>query len=500
MRAIHSLYRRMRLRCRRLRPRSLRGYITVFATLLATVLMIPVAVLGTMVTRQTLADAMWTEARQQAAITAADVQSGRLTNPITPEVAGIDLVQVIGPDRRVIAASPQARDLPPLSTVWPSQREPQEDLEVCPAAGRDCVRLSAIRVEPTPLVVYAGRPTVSTAGSRGIDLLFTAQAVIMIAAIGWGAWSVAGRILRPIEEIRNDLAAINVHDLSTRVPEPPGEDEIAQLARTVNSTLNRIEQSKEVTMRALQLQRQFVADASHELRTPLAGLRAQLEEASLHPDQTDVREVADHALRDIDRLQTIVTDLLLLARVGATGTAERRRLDLAELVQDEVCQRGGRIRPRLNLEDGVTIQAVPGYIGRLVSNLLDNAQRHARSTIEVTVREDGTNAELVVSDDGEGIPVGERERVFERFMRLDSARSRDRGGTGLGLAIARDIAIAHGGTLRVEEDAQLGGARFVLRLPLAMPSSREHSGAERATVRLTHRPRGPSRPHRAPPR
>ncbi|MFC0861966.1 sensor histidine kinase [Sphaerimonospora cavernae] len=329
-------------------------------------------------------------------------------------------------------------------------------------------------------------------------LFFATQAVIVIALMGWGVWKVAGRVLRPMETIRADLAAINVHDLSTRVPEPSGEDEIAKLARTVNSTLSRIEQAEEITMRTLQSQRQFAADASHELRTPLAGLRAQLEEARLHPDQTDVREMAELALRDVERLQAIISDLLLLARVSTSGPAERRPVDLTELVQDEVCQRGGRIQPRLDLEEDVMVSAVPGYLGRLLGNLLDNAQRHATNAIEVTLRKEGPDAELIVRDDGEGIPSEEHERVFERFMRLDTARSRDRGGTGLGLAIARDIAVSHGGKLHAE-DSPLGGAEFVLRLPLMAPPLGPYSTVDSATPRCDSRTRGPGRPHRAHP-
>ncbi|WP_433498039.1 sensor histidine kinase [Sphaerimonospora sp. CA-214678] len=493
MQAIHALLERKRLAVRVPRPRSLRGNITLLATLLATVLMVPAGVLGMIVTRQALTDEMWTDAREQASITAAAVRSGRLADPVMPQVSGIDLIQVVGPGKRVVASSPHARGLPPLSTVWPSGHDSREDVEACSAGGHDCVRLSAIRVGSQPLVVYAGRPAAVTTGPRGFDLLFAAQAAILIALTGWGAWKIAGRILRPIEAIRAELAAINVHDLGTRVPEPPGEDELAKLAHTVNSTLSRIEQAKETTMRALQSQRQFAADASHELRTPLAGLRAQLEEARLHPEQTDVREMAEHALRDVERLQAIVSDLLLLARVSTSGPVEWRPVDLGELVQDEICQRGGRIQPRLSIEDGVMVKVVPGYVGRLVGNLLDNAQRHTRDTIEVSVRKVGLDAELTVDDDGEGVPPDERERVFERFMRLDTARSRDRGGTGLGLAIARDVALSHGGRLRVE-DSLLGGARFVLRLPLmtALPRYPSDTCGKGRT-------RGPGRPHRACP-
>jgi signal transduction histidine kinase len=232
---------------------------------------------------------------------------------------------------------------------------------------------------------------------------------------------------------------------------------------------NRGWQGNDCTERMLAQQRQFAADASHELRTPLAGLRAQLEEARLHPDQTDLPELLDAALRDVDRLEAITEDLLLLARVAAEAPAEREPVDLAETVRAEVSRRAGGLDMRLRLEPGVTVNANGSQIGRLLANLLDNAQRHAKHTVEVRVRRAGAFAELAVTDDGAGVAVPDRERIFGRFTRLDTARSRDCGGTGLGLAIAHDIAQTHQGSLRVE-DTSGNGACFVLRLPLALPS------------------------------
>ncbi|GAA0986687.1 hypothetical protein GCM10009555_064640 [Acrocarpospora macrocephala] len=220
---------------------------------------------------------------------------------------------------------------------------------------------------------------------------------------------------------------------------------------------------------SLDRERRFTTDASHELRTPLAGLRAQLEEAQLHPDETDLDELLEHALGDVDRLQDIAADLLLLARLGADLSATPERVDLARLIETEVSRRGRDRHPvRLRLEPGVLIDAVPQQLGRVLTNLLDNAQRHAERDVEVGLRRSGGSAELTVTDDGLGVPEAEREHIFERFARLDTARSRGAGGTGLGLAIARDIARAHRGTLHVEHPPACG-ARFVLRLPLTDP-------------------------------
>ncbi|WP_424531319.1 sensor histidine kinase [Sphaerisporangium viridialbum] len=216
--------------------------------------------------------------------------------------------------------------------------------------------------------------------------------------------------------------------------------------------------------RLLDQQRQFIADASHELCTPVAGLRAQLEEAQLHPDQTDLISLLDRALGDVNRLQQIVTDLLVLARLKTGEPVERERVDLGELVQTQLHPERFRRAVRLRLDPQVTVEAVRGQLARVFAGLMDNAERYARSTVQIQVRLDGEVAELTVADDGEGIAEADRERVFEPFTRLDTARSRDRGGAGLGLTIARDIAQAHHGTLTVEESSS-GGARFVLRLP-----------------------------------
>ncbi|MFF4621549.1 sensor histidine kinase [Nonomuraea jabiensis] len=218
---------------------------------------------------------------------------------------------------------------------------------------------------------------------------------------------------------------------------------------------------------SLELQRRFTSDASHELRTPLAGLRAQLEEAQLHPDQTHLGELIDHALRDVNRLQAIITDLLLLARLGTVPPAAFERVDLAELAEAEIRSRThDRHGVRLDAHVGVMVDAVPTQICRVLRNLLDNAQHHAAHTVVVRILRAGARAKLSVIDDGPGVPEAERDHIFQRFTRLDTARSRDHGGTGLGLAIARDTAHAHHGSLHVE-NASPRGARFVLHLPLA---------------------------------
>ncbi|MEV7894665.1 sensor histidine kinase [Streptomyces cyaneofuscatus] len=312
------------------------------------------------------------------------------------------------------------------------------------------------------LTVHAGAPlaaeqeavnTVRGAMLTGLPLL--------LAVVAGVTWLVTRRALRPVEGIRREMAAITAsEDLARRVPEPGSRDEIAALARTTNETLTALEASVE-------RQRRFVADASHELRSPIASLRTQLEVAEAHPELLDL----PGAVADTVRLQVLAADLLLLARLDAGEKPGAARLEVGALVREEVSQRtGDRIPVTVEVEAAedasYEVNGSRGQLARVVGNLLDNAQRHAESLVAVRVAADGAGVRVEVRDDGAGVPEDERERIFERFVRLDDARSRDDGGAGLGLAIARDVATRHGGTLTVHR-APEGGAAFRLQLPRA---------------------------------
>ncbi|GII58408.1 hypothetical protein Pth03_67970 [Planotetraspora thailandica] len=214
----------------------------------------------------------------------------------------------------------------------------------------------------------------------------------------------------------------------------------------------------------------FAADAAHELCTPVAALRVELEEARLHPSETDLIELLDRALVNVDRLQAIVTDLLTLARAQAAGHVDRQRVDLADLVSSEVARRSDRLQTVVSSAGqgvaAIVVDVDRFQLRRVLAILLDNAHRHARNSVRVEVRWDGESAELSVADDGPGIAPEHRERIFEPFSRLDPARDRRKGGAGLGLAIAKEIVRAHGGTVEVDSSPG-GGARFVVRLPVA---------------------------------
>ncbi|MFI1499029.1 sensor histidine kinase [Streptomyces platensis] len=276
---------------------------------------------------------------------------------------------------------------------------------------------------------------------------------LLLVVVAGVTWLVTRRALRPVEGIRGEMAAITAStDLSRRVPVPSSKDEIGRLARTTNETLAALES-------AVERQRRFVADASHELRSPIASLRTQLEVGVAHPELLDV----PGAVEDTVRLQRVAADLLLLARLDAGERPGGARVDLAAMVREESSQRvADRVPVRTGELASAEVEGSRGQLGRVLGNLLDNAQRHAVASVRVAVVREGEWAVLRVEDDGPGVPESERERIFERFVRLDDARSRDDGGAGLGLAIARDVAVRHGGSLAVRT-----GSVFELRLPVA---------------------------------
>ncbi|MFI8787192.1 ATP-binding protein [Streptomyces sp. NPDC055105] len=321
-------------------------------------------------------------------------------------------------------------------------------------------RFAALEVKNTrqgDLTVYAGASL--SAEQSAVGTALTVMLIgfpVLLGVVGAVTWLVTRRALRPVEGIRSEMSAITAsQDLARRVPEPATHDEVARLARTTNETLAALETSVE-------RQRRFVADASHELRSPIASLRTQLEVGAAHPELLDV----DGAVADTVRLQELAAGLLLLARLDAGERPGEARVDLATLAGEELSQRpAGRVAVRTHLEP-VEVAGSRSQLARVVGNLLDNAQRHARSRVDIAVRAEGPWAVVEVGDDGAGVPEAELERIFERFVRLDDARARDDGGAGLGLAIARDVAVRHGGALTVRS-SPAGGALFELRLPVA---------------------------------
>jgi len=281
---------------------------------------------------------------------------------------------------------------------------------------------------------------------------------ILLLLIAGMIWVVIGRALRPVEAIRSEVADIGGGDLHRRVPEPQTDDEIGRLARTMNAMLDRLETADVA-------QAQFVSNASHELRTPIAVIRHELE-VGLRGDDVLLREIAAEVLEEDVRMQRLVEDLLLARRDGRAGEAlpvARLLVDLDDIAFGEAL--------RVQTDKTVTTSGVsagqvrgdPDQLARVVRNLLDNALRHAASRVDISVTStpDGLVV-LSIDDDGDGVAEADRERIFERFGRLDEARARDDGGSGLGLAIVAGLVKDHGGTVTVATSPALGGARFAI--------------------------------------
>jgi signal transduction histidine kinase len=295
---------------------------------------------------------------------------------------------------------------------------------------------------------------------RGTLLIGLPALIALVAAV---AWLLVGRALRPVEAIRAEVDEITGSTMHRRVPEPPTSDEVGRLARTMNAMLGRLDTSAT-------RQRQFISDASHELRSPVAAIRTGLEVARRKADRADWPAVADAALAEESRLEALLDDLLLLAMQDENGgvTVPTTAVDVRALTVAEAD------RPRRVPVDVVHAPAeglplrVAGagdQLARAVGNLVDNAARHATSVVQIGLSTDDDSVRVIVDDDGPGIPPADRERIFERFTRLDDGRARHHGGTGLGLAVVRSIANRHGGQVRVD-DSPLGGARFVAQLPV----------------------------------
>ncbi|HEY4409768.1 MAG TPA: HAMP domain-containing sensor histidine kinase [Acidimicrobiia bacterium] len=300
-------------------------------------------------------------------------------------------------------------------------------------------------------------------------LAYGAPGVLLLA--GLLVWLLVGRALRPVEDIRTQVAAItDTASLDRRVAESLIDDEVGRLAQTMNAMLDRLHRSAE-------RQRRFVADASHELRSPLASSRAQLEVALSHPTASDWAVTAEDLLSENQRMERLVNDLLFLARneERPAGLARATSLDLDDIVLAEAgrVRARGRVQVDLSRVSAGRVRGVADHLTRVVRNLLENAERHAETRIRVELSPAlatgrGAQVQLVVSDDGPGVPAQHREHIFDRFIRLDDARTRPHGdyggGSGLGLAICREIVTAHGGRIWADE-ARGGGARFVVQIP-----------------------------------
>jgi signal transduction histidine kinase len=446
---------------------TVRFRITAYATLAVIVVLVAAGV-GLVVTqRRQLTENLDEGIRQQASQIAALVEGDDLPAILTGLGEDDNVAQVVTADGDVVAASRNVLGRPPVAEPPPAGRSQAvrtvDDIPVDEAS----YRLVSRRVEDpqsgSDAVVYVAgalEDVEESTTALATSLLVAIPAVALLLALL--VWWLVGRTLRPVEAIRAEVAEIGGGELHRRVPVPPGDDEVARLAHTMNDMLGRVDD-------AAQRQQRFIADASHELRSPLTRIRSTLEVDAAHPGGADTADTHRSVLAETLGLQRLVDDLLHLARSDAAVPKPAKvPVDLDDLVvrQARRLRADGRVTVDMS---GVTAAQVHGdaeQLARALGNITDNAARHADGTVTFSLAEREGNAVLTVGDDGPGIPVQDRDRVFERFTRLDDARGVTTGGAGLGLAIAREIVERHDGTVTVDPDHE-GGARFVVTIPVS---------------------------------
>lgn len=333
------------------------------------------------------------------------------------------------------------------------------------------------------LVLTADSDQVTAAQQRLRRILFALSVAGLVAA-GLVTLLTTRLALAPLDAMTGLARSITRGDRGRRLAPARTDTELGRAAAAFDTMLDALE-GAEATARASEARtRRFVADAAHELRTPLAGVRAAAE-AALDPGLPAPDRDRLHLLllRDTQRAARLVDDLLALARIDAGIELHPVPVDLLELARTEA-ERAGLLAPRLTVAvtgGPVVVRGDPQRLGQVLANLLDNARRHTPDggtiTVAVAPVGDGGTGTVTVTDTGPGVPASDRERIFERLVRLDDARSADDGGAGLGLAIARGIARAHGGELRCVDPAGDGagagrGAAFRLDLPVSTPGIR----------------------------
>lgn len=420
------------------------------------------AVLVVVVLRRSLVDNVQAAASARAEDVASLVRQGNLPSRLAAPGEEDSLVQVVDSQGRVVAASANLEGEDPIVAfegIGPSDRT--QTVGRLPIGEEQDFVLVAVRATrgASDFTIYAAGSLEQVEESVAVvQGILVVGLPMLLALVGFTTWVIVGRALDPVDAIREEVADISSNDLSRRVPEPATDDEIGRLARTMNAMLERLETFTD-------RQRRFVADASHELQSPIASTRAELEVALAHPELADWATTAAELLDDNHRMERLVRDLLFLARTESAAPVAAGPVDLDDLTRTEV----ERVRLRTPITiDTSGIFAVEVYgnsdqLARVIRNLLENATRHASTTVAVHLTLNDGDARLVVSDDGPGIAADDRERVFERFTRLDASRNRGTGGAGLGLAIAREIVAAHRGSIAVIDSNV--GASFAVELP-----------------------------------
>jgi signal transduction histidine kinase len=403
---------------------------------------------------------------QEVIVHLRDQDVGEAGGYITATGHAGQIVQILNPAGAVVGTQvPGAWDKP-LTTLRPAPdqilTEDATNVEGVRDPGHFLIVATAVRLNDGPYtVVVASREQVLAETVATVSWYLLGAAPLLLLVVGALVWQLVGRSLQQVERIRGQVARIDGERLNERVEVPPTNDEIQSLALTMNNMLERLQSSDSA-------QRRFLSDASHELRSPVATLRAGVEVAAADPSGKSWHELTDILFEETSRLHLLVEDLLTLAKAHDGGF----RLNEEDVDLDDVVDRETR-RLRSTSAHVITAELTPVRIsgdarrvGQVLRNVLDNADRHAVSRIHISLNpgEGGGGAVITVDNDGGPVPEADRQRVFERFVRLDESRSREGGGTGLGLAIAAGLMSAHHGSIRATE-SPLGHCRFEMVFP-----------------------------------
>ncbi|MDJ0319941.1 ATP-binding protein [Pseudarthrobacter sp. PS3-L1] len=326
------------------------------------------------------------------------------------------------------------------------------------------VAAQAVQGRAETLTVVVSVPTTLEKGAVltvGWSLLIGIPLILGLTALL--IWVLVGRALRPVEAIRTTVAGITHHQLDQRVDVVPTHDEVERLALTMNEMLQRLQTGDEV-------QRRFVADASHELRSPLATLRTGLEVAIADPSGQAWAQSAQMLAKQTQRMSYLVEDLMTLAKIDDAGLRfTMEDVDLDDVLAEEVARLKTVSNHRVSLAlEPLRISGDANRLAQVFRNVLNNADRHAATYVSITAEMTTATATVIIENDGDTIPEDDRERIFERFIRLDESRSRETGGSGLGLAISRDILKSHSGTITTGR-SQHGNTIFTINIPQQIP-------------------------------
>jgi signal transduction histidine kinase len=377
------------------------------------------------------------------------------------------VTQVLDAAGNPITSDPEIAGRPALTASRPAPGRESVETAAMMLGGQEVdVRLVSRGVagQGGPYTVISGRSLAEvTEASTRLTVLLGVISVPLLAIAGFAVHRAVGSALGPVERMRRTVAEISSRDLDTRVGLPPGKDEVFRLATTLNAMLDRLASAQAA-------QRRFVADASHELRSPLSTISTALDVSTHHPESLSAEELVPVVATETARLRELVDALLLLARTDdTTDRPASNEVDLDDIVRAEASRLGTSASVEIEVRARpAKVRGSQAQLSRAVRNLMDNARDHARQRIRVISDVSDGTAIIEVSDDGPGVAPADRDRIFERFVRLDASRNRGQGGTGLGLAIVAGIAVRHGGRAScvIRADAGYPGAHFRLELPV----------------------------------